>query len=295
MRTTKKAAFILLLLVSFINVEAQKIVDRSDIARLKWIDGEKPPNPDDTYTFEVVKNIEANTLFDADENAVNKLIANLISSQSNLSVTAEMIKEIHTVQNGADYDETEKNSHIYTIKGKTFEVRYKLLDSYWEKYRNGTYMYFALYAVARNPDDFEVEPIEYTTNYGSSAVWRGVFPGWSQLHKGQKKKGAYMLATTGLFVTALTITQVNFAKNYDKAIENRGIRSNNYLIYKANYEDWYKARTFVGIGFGLYYVLSFIDIFATKGVKHYAFQQKGLSINPNFNANYYSLSLKFNF
>jgi len=288
----KKWIVFFILLFNIFLVNAQKVTEKSDIARSPWMSGEYPET-NGTYTFKVISDIEGSSVSEAKENAFTGFLIDYANSRG-IIVSSKTLKEMKSEYTDK-YEETDKTTHTFNIKREDFQVSFELLDSYWEKSNDGNYKLWALYAVEKKGFKLVSEPIEYTNGYGFSAVWRSALvPGWGQLYKKQQKKGAFMLATTGVLVGGFLVSQLNFAKNYDKAMEYRGVNNEYYTTYKANYEDWNKVRTFFGIGYGLYYVFNIIDVLRPNGAKRYVPKNSNLAIIPNINSNYCSLTLKLN-
>jgi hypothetical protein len=276
------------------NLWAQKVTEKSDFARPPWMQGEFPPKTNESYNYKVISDVEGATIQDAKKNAFIAFVTNYASSRK-INISGEALVKIKSQYKDNESSEKQDFDYTYNIKYDDFEVSFEMVDSYWEKYSDGNYMFWALYEVANNVKNYEFEQIEYSTSYGASAAWRSaIVPGWGQLYKKQNRKGYTMLVTTGVLATGFLFSQMNFAKNYDKAMEYRGVNNTYYATYKANYEDWNKIRTAIGIGYGVYWTLGLIDSFRSRGAKRYVKNNSFVQLYPTFDLNYCSLTLKLN-
>lgn len=279
------------------SIFGQKIVEKAEPSRIPWVDGDLPPQSNNSYYFKVVTG-EGSTLSDARERAFESLILNL-ANQQGVQITSKSITELKTESSASDYSESEKTSHVVKIDREGLKTAFYQNDEYWEKVKekSGTteYRFWALYSVAKNPSDYNFEKIQFTTQYGAVPVLKSlIVPGWGQMHKLQKRKGVYILSgQLGSLVGLVTAYGFNQMYN-DKANETRDIDLRRTYLNSADNSNL-AVNVFAVLAAAIY-VYNVVDVSSSKGGRRYAGSNSNrLSFYPYYDTNRFSLNFAYRF
>ena len=241
----------------------------------------KPSNPSFVY---VVVTAEASTLEGAREACLNKLADN---QQLRQSVTVQMDREnvqnVHqTITNGR-LDETVNNySKVkVNIKGKEVELTANRIDEYWETAKIGwqnMYVCHTLFAVATSELPVLFDNVTFSRKYGIRGFARSIIPGWGQLYKGQKVKGACTESLRSSYV------------------KKRNEQPKFFQTYNTKADNCENARNIcIGAAAALY-VYNLIDAIVSPGAKRTIVKKQEFPlIQPIANSDFSGISLSWKF
>lgn len=264
-----------LIIFSFLTTKAQKIVEKSNIALPLWIEGDMPKKNNQTYKFKVSFG-EDKTLLEAKEKAVASLIIEL-ANDLGVNISSNSLHEIKTESKNGNYHELEKTNHTFKINREDFSTAFEKVDEYWEAFRTSSgaieYRCWTLFQVAKDPENYTFDKINFTTNYGLAAVWRSALvPGWGQMHKKQKTKGVIILSSEAVFVAGALTSEYLRSTYYKKATETKDITKRRDYISKS--DTWEVSRNIMFVVAGGIYIYNLVDVFTSKGAKKYADNRK---------------------
>ncbi len=291
--------YLSLFLLSFISycIFAQKVVKYSDISKTQWMSGDMPKQSNQSYYFKVVSS-SGSSLKEAQDNAFAALLIDLGNAQG-VKISSKSIHEIKTQSDNKGYNEEEITQHSYNIERDGFKASFDKIDEYWELVQNNNsttkYNLWVLYSVAKNPDDYTFEKIKFTTDYKMSGVWRSALvPGWGQLYKKEKKKGAIILGSEVVLISGFFISENFRSSYYQKALETKDIKIRRSYMSKS---DTYKiVRNSVGVATFAIYVYNLVDVLTAKGAKHYAdTDTKRFQIYPDAKNDYVGFAFNYRF
>ncbi len=239
-----------------------------------WMNGDMPPKSNHSYEFRVMTG-EGKTLHEARYNATMTLFNDLMREKG-VSVSSVQREKVLARESIEGYSETSIHDYNYTFEYDKHKFSFKAVDEYWEQ-RRGIYHCFMLYEVALMPDKVHFDAIEYTTSYGSSALFRSlVVPGWGQMYKRQRAKGIAVLACAVVGAGGVVVSQNQYTSYRNKAKEefNTDVRK----TYQNKSTSWGNVRNGFIVGAAAVYVYNIIDVLASKGAKRY--KKKDLSFFP---------------
>lgn len=189
-----------------------------------------------------------------------------------------------------------KGEFITSIKGVCY--KHKLITDYWERSSSGFYRHYTLYQISMNPN-IPFENTELTSKYGFRGVWRSALvPGWGQLYKGSKTKGAFILGGTVALAGGII-----YAEN-KRVSYNRNLAESYGSDRKRFYAD--KASTMSNVrnicigGAIALYIYNLIDAAVSSGAKRVKVTKRGgaapnFTLLPTATPNMTGVSLTYNF
>ena len=202
-----------------LNIYPQNVQNKSEKYVPQWMN--KLPVPSNPSFIYVIVTAEATTLEIARENCLKKLADNQQLKQSvSVSMDRENKQNIHQNTVNGKLNETVNNYTTVTvnIKGKEIELTANRIDEYWETAIIGwqnMYVCHTLFAVATTNLPVLFDNVTFTRKYGISGFARSLIPGWGQLYKGQKVKGACFMGGEILLVGSVIVSE-NLRSSYIK-------------------------------------------------------------------------------
>lgn len=140
-------------------------------------------------------------------------------------------------------------------------VKARVIDEYVERTPGAPYKVYLLVQTAKNPT-YEYEDVTVTRKYPFSA--RALVPGWQQIYKGSKTKGALIIAAEAVGVAGI-VTSFSMKASYEKFMQED---SKNMATYSESADMWQN------IGWGCIaftaavYLCNIIDAAAAPGKEH---------------------------
>lgn len=207
---------IMAMLINALQIQAHHIVSSSDNIRPRWCD-----RTDDILRYNSTYEYKCSVETGQD-------LLNLKNNRlRNLGQYMEGVYKIDGVIN-SEYLQENKNGtiddeEIYKIKFQTqssiLEFECKFIDEYWERYDDGEYRLFSLYAVSIPNTKPQFDTYTLSTHYKpSEGLARSFVPGWGQIYKGSKTKGGLIIAGEALGVGGI-VTCYSMKASYEKLMQ----------------------------------------------------------------------------
>jgi len=283
-------------LCCFQQIDAQVIRKSNDFIP-PWRSGDMPKVNTQTYYVKEIQG-EGKTLVEARQNAIIGLVSDIANSKG-VAVTGNQMSDIKSQSyRGANKQSEEITSTFqstFNIKTDGFETSFELIDEYWEESRvegKSKFYCWVLFEVAFEPNTKKFDKIQFSTNYGVTAILKSaIVPGWGQFSKMQKVKG---LSIFGGEVVLLGMGLVSDNSRVDFITRMNNTRD---VSYKKQYlnlaNNWENVRNISFAAAGALYVYNIIDAAVSKGAKRYIYDNK-ISLVPLYDQNSVGISLVYN-
>lgn len=244
-----------------------------------------PTQTNQTYYFKIGQG-EGSTPSEARNNAVLSVVGELARAQG-VTVSGRDVLENLATTTERNYSEQTTQRSTYTIETEAFTARFEAVDEYYEKQSC-----WVLFEVAHNPKSAQFDPVEMSTNYKGSALWRSaIVPGWGQMYKRQTGKGVAILATQVLSVVGIVVCD-NLSQNYyQKALaeRNNDVRQQ----YQTHSDTYRNVRNGLIVAAGAVYIYNLIDAAVARGAKRYT--PRRMAVLPYADQRTQGVALSFNF
>ncbi len=264
--------------------------------KLPWVKGIFPPKASGMSEFVVARG-EGGSLKEARSDAFTGLLHDL-GNAAGVSVNSQSINEIKSNLNydgsTSNYDESNATTNTYKIERENFKVSFSKLSEYYE-YNNGRYQLWELYEVAQNNQMLTAKIPEYTTQYGTSALWRSaILPGWGQFHKKKTGRGIAILAAEVTLISGTVYCESMRSDNIRKSQET--INTTTVKEYRKRADSWTTRRNmFAGGAIGVY-IINLLDATLSKGeIKYVAWIPENIRPVAYADNGIYSYGLRINF
>lgn len=124
----------------------------------------------------------------------------------------------HLNQNG-DYHDTDSYSIIFHMTSTSEKFDCQFIDDYWERYADGEYVLYTLYAVSIPGTEPHFDSYQPSTHYEpAKGLVRSLIPGWGQIYKGSKIKGGLIITGEAIGVGGI-ITCYSMKSSYEKLMQ----------------------------------------------------------------------------
>lgn len=286
----------LLLFCSVLSISSQEIRTKSEKYVPQWMS--KLPVPTNPSFMYVVVTAEASTLEEARESCLRKLADNQQLKQSvRVNTDRESTTNVNqTISNGRLDETINTYSKVkVNIRGKEVELTANRIDEYWETAIIGwknMYVCHTLFAVATTDLPVLFDKVTFTRKYGISAFARSIIPGWGQLYKGQKVKGACIMGGEILLIGGIIATE-NLRSSFVKKMKEQ---PKFFQKYNTKADNCKNARNIcIGAATALY-VYNLIDAIVSPGAKRtVVHKQEFPQIQPVASRDLSGISLSWNF
>ncbi len=272
-------------------VSAQKVISASEKIRPTWLSQGAPTPTNNTFVYQVTES-ENKNLEDAKGSCLLQLSTYV---QQIRDIESTGVAEISYNNDNGNFSESETYNFSYEIDGRKISINSKKYDEYWEYilYPNGDRIYrcYALYGVAKVATA-NFDNLRFTQKYGARGLVRSmVVPGWGQLYKGSKGKGAIILGGTVLAVGGIVVCENLRADYHNKMIE----QPTHALEYNSKATNCESARNvFIGATAAIY-IYNLVDALVANGAKRADVIEKRLKLEPYAYNNSQGLSLNYKF
>lgn len=263
----KKVFAIFLLFCFVLEVYPQVVQNKSDKYVPQWMN--KLPVPSNPSFMYVIVTAEAPTLEGAREDCLRKLADNQQLKQSvTVSTDKQSQKDIHqnTVNGRLNETINQYTKVTVNIKGQNVELTANRIDEYWETAVIGwqkMYVCHTLFAVATTDLPVLFDNVTFTRKYGMSGFLRSLIPGWGQLYKGQKVKGACFMGGEIVLIGGIIVSE-NLRSSYVKKMREQ---PKFFQTYNTKADNWENIRNVcIGAAAALY-VYNLIDAIVSPGAK----------------------------
>ena len=275
-----KPLFSLLLLCLNALISAQTTMQPSAQIKPDWTEGEGfQTEYYDYYVGIGVSNDESKARENARNDALRKIAFKIDGTidVNSISETSEKSEEngkneifIRTFTVKVTINETSKPVTISGLRN---------VDSYYQKHLL-TYKYWILIRKPLKTPDPDLK--SFTNSKGH--IWRSViFPGWGQLHMGDKCKGTILISTTLVLIAGLATSETIYQNNWNDYLNSLKVGDNNASeVYKSNADTWYLIRNINGVALGGVYIYNLIDVFTKKGTKVFSIKNKPVNVYPAY-------------
>lgn len=240
---------------------------RDNRLKPKWVsESLKPTNS--SYKF-YVSYVEVNGGIEIARAQSKAELCRIVQREENITVVEEFDTQSNEYNdNGSSVENINK---VYNLKvtsdGKIVDLNYIKLDEYWDEYYNNgikTLRFYTLYAVARPGVEPRFDDVYFTNRYGIKGMARSLVPGWGQLYKGQKVKGACIMGGEVLLIGSVIVSE-NLRSSYIKKMKEQ---PKFFQTYNSKADNWANIRNVcIGAAAALY-VYNLIDAAVSPGARY---------------------------
>lgn len=253
--------------------------------RPPWLRGEMPVRTNDTYYFRVVSG-EGRTPSEARHAAMLELVGDLARAQG-VTVRGSDLSRMVAEERDGTYSERTETRMTYRFERGAFRTRFEVEDEHHEGQTC-----WLLVEVAVDPERVTFDPVELTTDYKGSALWRSlIIPGWGQMHKRNTGRGMAILTLTAAGATGIVVCHNQSNTYYNKALSARN--SDTRESYEDKSSTYRNARNACIAATAVVYVWNVVDALTGKGAKRYAKPDRRLSWTPYMNEASRGIALSF--
>lgn len=242
---------------------AQKVMERSEKLRPAWLANKTPKTSNSTFHYQITEGEHQNL-----EDARHSCLLNLSTYiKRKHHISEQAVAEISLDQVDGRSAERESYHFSYDIKGERVTVNSFKYDEYWEYvlYPDGRRIYrcYTLYGVADTAAP-SFDRLSFSRKYGARGFARSlIVPGWGQLYKGNKTKGACILGGEVVLIGGI-IAAENLRASYVKKMREQ---PKHLDTYNTKADNWENIRNVCIGGAAALYVYNLIDAMVANGRK----------------------------
>lgn len=233
----------------------------------RWI-SETPVPTNNSYRFHVTYVDNSESISGARMQSKSELYRIVEKSESIKVIEAY---DMESRQRYTESSVTEKTDELYAMTiesdGEAVDLVYMKLDEYWcESVVGGIKRkeLYTLYAVARPGVEPRFDDVYFTNRYGIKGMARSLVPGWGQLYKGQKVKGACIMGGEVLLIGSVIVSE-NLRSSYIKKMKEQ---PKFFQTYNSKADNWANIRNVcIGAAAALY-VYNLIDAAVSPGARY---------------------------
>lgn len=262
-----KTRFLLLVMCTVLGalapfrVCAQKVLESSQKLRPTWLAHETPQPTNGTFHYQITEGEHSN-LEDARHSCLLSLSTYI---KRNRSISERAEAKIETDHVDGKHSETESYRFSYTIEGENINIVSCKYDEYWEYVvmPNGSRAYrcYTLYGVADAPNA-SFDRLDFSRKYGARGFARSlIVPGWGQLYKGNKTKGACILGGEVALIGSIIVAE-SLRSSYIKKMREQ---PKHLATYNTKADNWENVRNVCIGGAAALYVYNLIDAVVANG------------------------------
>lgn len=242
---------------------AQKVMERSEKLRPAWLADRTPRTSNTTFHYQITEGEHQNL-----EDARHSCLLNLSTYiKRKHHISEQTMAEISLNQVDGKSAESESYHFTYDIQGERVTVNSFKYDEYWEYvlYPDGRRIYrcYTLYGVADTATP-SFDRLSFSRKYGARGFARSlIVPGWGQLYKGNKTKGACILGGEVVLIGGI-IAAENLRASYVKKMREQ---PKHLETYNTKADNWENIRNVCIGGAAALYVYNLIDALVANGRK----------------------------
>lgn len=242
---------------------AQKVMERSEKMRPAWLANKTPRTSNSTFHYQITEGEHQNL-----EDARHSCLLNLSTYiKRKHHISEQAVAEISLDQVDGRSAESESYHFSYDIRGERVTVNSVKYDEYWEYvlYPDGRRIYrcYTLYGVADTAAP-SFDRLSFSRKYGARGFARSlIVPGWGQLYKGNKTKGACILGGEVVLIGGI-IAAENLRASYVKKMREQ---PKHLDTYNTKADNWENIRNVCIGGAAALYVYNLIDAMVANGRK----------------------------
>lgn len=189
------------------------------------------------------------------------------------------IEYLHHNENG-NIQQTDSYKLKFHTKSSVQEFECIFIDEYWERYDDGEYRLFSLYAVSIPNIKPQFDTYTLSTHYKpSEGLVRSLIPGWGQIYKGSKIKGGLIIVGEALGIGGI-VTCYSMKSSYEKLIKEDSKHAKDYSL---------SADMWQNIGYGCIaftaavYIYNLIDAAVAPGARRVIVlpRQQSITLAPS--------------
>jgi hypothetical protein len=244
--------------------------------RPPWMYGDMPQKNNASYYFKVAHG-KSSSSNDARNKALMGLVSELAQEQG-VTVSGNSILENISQQHNGKEDLSSSYKSTYNFETAAFKVRFDIVDEYAE----GT-DYWMIFEVAYTPASVRFDKVEFTTDYGSTALLRSIIvPGWGQMYKRSMGKGIAILSAEVASIAGILVCENLRSSYYNKTIAERNTQVR--AQYQNSTTSYRNIRNGFIVAASAIYVYNIVDVVSAKGAKRYKLSasSQGMSLSINF-------------
>lgn len=242
---------------------AQKVMERSEKLRPAWLANKTPKTSNSTFHYQITEGEHQNL-----EDARHSCLLNLSTYiKRKHHISEQAVAEISLDHVDGRSAESESYHFSYDIQGERVTVNSVKYDEYWEYvlYPDGRRIYrcYTLYGVADTAAP-SFDRLSFSRKYGARGFARSlIVPGWGQLYKGNKTKGACILGGEVVLIGGI-IAAENLRASYVKKMREQ---PKHLDAYNTKADNWENVRNVCIGGAAALYVYNLIDAMVANGRK----------------------------
>lgn len=242
---------------------AQKVLERSEKLRPAWLANRTPKTSNSTFHYQITEG-EHPDLEDARHSCLLNLSTYIKRTHH---ISEQAIAQINLEQENGKSAESESYHFSYDIQGERVTVTSCKYDEYWEYvlYPDGRrgYRCYTLYGVADKAGP-SFDRLSFNRKYGMRGFARSlIVPGWGQLYKGNKTKGACLLGGEVVLIGSIIIAE-SLRSSYTKKMHEQ---PKHLQTYNTKADNWENVRNACIGGAAALYVYNLIDALVANGRK----------------------------
>lgn len=262
-----KTGFLLLVMCTALGalapfrVCAQKVLESSQKLRPSWLENKTPRPQNGTFHYQITEGEHVNL-----EDARHSCLLNLSTYiKRSRSISERAVAQIEADHVDGKHAENESYRFSYAIEGENIHIISCKYDEYWEYVMapsgNHIYRCYTLYGVADTPNA-TFDCLSFSRKYGARGFTRSlIVPGWGQLYKGNRTKGACILGGEVALVGGIIVAE-NLRSSYRKKMREQ---PKHLAAYNTKADNWENVRNVCIGGAAALYVYNLIDALVANG------------------------------
>lgn len=271
----KILCMLLLVFVCFQSAQSQTV--RDNRLKPKWVSESLTPT-NSSYNFYVTY-VEVHGGIEEARVQSKSELCRIVQRKESITVVEEMNTRSEEYNDNGNIKET--INKVYNLKvssdGKIVDLNYIKLDEYWAEYSNNgikTLRFYTLYAVAHPGVEPRFDDVYFTDKYGIKGMTRSLVPGWGQLYKGHKLKGACIMGGEIALIGGIIISE-NLRSSYIKKMKEQ---PKFFQTYNTKADNWENIRNVcIGAAAALY-VYNLIDAAVSPGARYAVIKKAKLPV-----------------
>lgn len=213
---------IMAMLMNIQQLQARVIVDKSDRIKPHWCEqtndiGRYRHPINNKYTYDYICSIEPGVDINFIRNNRIRFLSQSLEQTNKIDGVID--SEYFQTNRSGTIEDTETYKIIFHTKTAIQEFECVIIDEYWEKYSDGEYRLYTLFAVSIPGIEPHFDSYQKTPHYEpAKGLVRSLIPGWGQIYKGSKIKGGLIIAGEAIGVGGI-ITCYSMKSSYEKLMQ----------------------------------------------------------------------------
>jgi len=262
----RKTKFIVFILIIFISLNAQKVIDSSSKHRPIWLK-ETPKGKFFNYYSGISSSKKS--LDEAKNLSISDVVSEIIM-RNEINVEGS----ITTIEGEIDGNLISRITKEIKLKGSTTTIKgLEKEEEYWEIIQTRTNILYRYWILMKIPKreyiNYPITTNELNQTYGATPIIKSsLIPGWGQIHKKETKKGILFLSGFAVTLTSAIITH-NICDSYEQDAK-KAVGADWITYYNDLSDQYYLISMASYVLSGAIYGYNIFDAISAKGAKIYA-------------------------